>query len=67
MMETWPKEVQLVYPVSETMNATLSVFVEAGGVRLDNSGPLRPPAVRQLRRWLDEYLQAVELNRKKKR
>jgi len=67
MMETWPRAIQLVYPISETTNTTLQVFVEEGGVRFDNSGPLPPRAVRQLRRWLDEYLEAVELNRKPKR
>ena len=64
MMETWPKEVQLVYPVSATSNTTMAVFVEDGGVRFDNAGPLPPRQVRRLIGWLNEYLEAVDINRK---
>ena len=42
------------------------VFVEAGGVRIDNAGPFPPKEMAKLHRWLGRYLAAAELVRRRR-
>lgn len=56
---SYPKLIQLPYQAAPRTMAELLVFVEEGGVRLDNSGPLPPRQARRLRDWLTRYLKAA--------
>jgi len=41
-----------------------AVFVEDGGVRIDNAGPFPPKEVAKLHRWLSRYLAAADVARR---
>jgi len=38
----------------------MAVFVEEGGVRFDNAGPIPAKQVKRLVIWLERYLMATE-------
>lgn len=60
MSKSYPRQIRIEYPASPTMTTDLLVFVEEGGVRLDNAGPLPPAAAKRLRDWLTRYLNVAE-------
>ncbi|HSE67794.1 MAG TPA: hypothetical protein VLB12_12475 [Gemmatimonadales bacterium] len=58
---------KLRYPVSDTMDTELTVFVEDGGVRFDNAGPVPANQIPKLIDWLHQYMTAVQINKWKRR
>ena len=54
----YPRMLRLPYPATAPLPAVVLIFVEEGGVRLDNAGPLPPRQARRLRDWLTRYLRA---------
>ena len=55
----YPRRITLIYPVTPELDTSALIFVEEGGVRIDNTGPLPPEKARRLRDWLNRYLVAA--------
>ena len=55
----FPRLLELPYLATPTMETSVTIFVEEGGVRIDNTGPLPPKQVKRLRDWLTRYLEAI--------
>ena len=60
-----PPKKDLRYPKSIVIQGTFHmdrrlVFVEDGGVRIDNAGPFPPKEIEKLHRWLGRFLLITE-------